>query len=889
MARTDALAGAAPRDDTVPDPGSWSLALRFARRELRGGIRGFRLFLLCLALGVAIIAAVGSVTATAIAGLERDAKALLGGDLEFRQLYQPIDPAQRAFLAENGIVSETRDMRAMARASDGNRTLTELKAVDTIYPLYGTAELDPPLELQDALGQRNGRWGAVAERALADRLGLAIGDAVSVGEVEYELRAIVEREPDRGASVFILGPRLMIADASLDATGLVQEGSLIQHHYRLALPAGGDAQAVAEAAKAEFPDALWRVRGLDEAAPSIQRFIKRTATYLTLVGLSTLLVGGVGVGNAVRAWLDGKISTVATLKCLGASQTLIYRIYLLLVSVMALVGIAIGLAIGAAVPYAIAGPLGERYQLNLEAAVHAEPLLLAAGCGFLVALAFSLFPLIRARAVPPGTLFRDLVQRMEAKPNAFDMLLLATVVAALVLLATMTAGDSFLTLWFAGGTIVAFFLFHFAARGLKHLTRRLTENEGQRGDAKHAGTRHAGTRHAGARRGPIMRLALANIGRPGAPTTSALLSLGLGLTVLVMVSLVQANLERELVRSIPAEAPAFYFIDIQGTQIDEFSTLVSEFPGVAKMETEPMLRGRITAVDGVPADRIEPGEGASWALRGDRGVTWTATPPADTELLSGEWWDEDYAGENLVSIESGVGEGLGLEPGDTITVNVLGRPITATIANLRIVDWTRLDINFVFVFSQGAFEGAPSMHIATAQIDDALSAADTETREIALQRAVTDAFPNVSAIRVRDAIAAVAQIMEGLATAISLAAMVTLAASLFVLAAAIAAQTHRRRYDAVVLKVLGATRRDIAKSFTIEYGMLGIAAAVLALILGHLAAWALVTFLLETPWGFDPAIALVIVVGGTLAAMVLGFLGTWRVLGTKAAPYLRNE
>jgi len=883
---------ATPSQGAAPDPGGWPLALKFARRELRGGIKGFRLFLLCLALGVAIIAAVGSVTASALGGLERDAKALLGGDLEFRLLYRPIDPAQQDFLDAAGTVSEVRDMRAMARASDGNRTLVELKSVDTNYPLYGEARLDPPTDLRGALAQQNGRWGAVAERALVDRLGLAIGDPVTIGTLEYELRGVIEREPDRGASVFILGPRLMVADASLEETGLVQEGSLIEYHYRLALPPDVDPIGIVEAAKAEFSDALWRVRGLDEAAPSIRRFIDRTATYLTLVGLSTLLVGGVGVGNAVRAWLDGKIATVATLKCLGASQTLIYRIYLLLVAIMALVGIAIGIAIGAVVPFAIAAPLGERYALTLEPAIYAGPLLLASGCGFLVAIAFSLWPLIRARAVPPGTLFRDLVQRMEVKPTAFDMLLLGAIVAALVLLAAITAGDRMLTLWFAGGTIVAFYLFHLAARGLKHLTRRMNESSGQRGGES--------------RRGPIMRLALANIGRPGAPTTSALLSLGLGLTVLVMVTLVQANLERELVRSIPAEAPAFYFIDIQGTQIDEFQTLVSEFPGVKAIEQEPMLRGRITVVDGVPADQIEPGEGAAWALRGDRGVTWTATPPADGELLSGEWWPEDYAGPNLVSIESGVGEGLGLEPGDTITVNVLGRPIEATIANLRIVDWTRLDINFVFVFSPGALAGAPSMHIATAQMEstqggadggvdggvdggDALSAQEIETREIALQRAVTDAFPNVSAIRVKDAIAAVASIIEGLGSAISLAAMVTLASSLLVLAAAIAAQTHRRRYDAVVLKVLGATRRDIAKSFTIEYGLLGIAAAILALILGHAAAWGLVTYLLETPWGFDPAIALAIVVGGTLAAMVLGFLGTWRVLGTKAAPYLRNE
>ena len=427
--------GMAEAPSTRGSAGSWRMAFALARRELRGGIGGFRLFLVCLALGVAIIAAVGSTTSSAIGGLTRDAKALLGGDIEFEQLYRPADDAQMQFLHSLGTVSLTRDMRAMARvptdaelaaakpatnadasadAGDGaggtvapadpalnrsDRTLIELKSVDAIYPLYGAVELAPQIDLASALGRIDGRWGAVAEAALAERLGLAIGDPVAIGETIFELRAILTREPDRGASVFILGPRLMVADGSLAETGLVQEGSLIEYHYRVALPADAsgndDAAGAIARAKAEFPEAAWRIRGLDEASPRLQRFIERTALYLTLVGLSTLLVGGVGIGNAVRAWLDGRIVTVATLKCLGAPAQLIFRTYLLLVSVMALAGIAIGIAIGATVPYIAAGPLGEKFALALVPAIYPEPLLLAAGCGFLVAIAFSLWPLIQ--------------------------------------------------------------------------------------------------------------------------------------------------------------------------------------------------------------------------------------------------------------------------------------------------------------------------------------------------------------------------------------------------------------------------------------------------------------------------------------------------------------
>src|SRR5579862_2268081 len=276
-----------------------SLALKLARRELRGGLAGFRIFIACLALGVAVIAGVGSLSAGIDAALQGDARALLGGDVDFHLFHRPASDAERAYLARAGRVSESDDMRAMARTPDGGeRSLIQLKAVDGNYPLYGEVALDPPQRLADALAFRDGHWGAVAEAGLFQRLGLKPGDLVRIGDGEFQLRAVLAHEPDALSGVFELGPRVTLALPALPSTGLIRPGALVGYSYRVKLEHGGDAASFAARAKADLPDAAWRIRGFGEAAPSLQRLLDRLTVFLTLVGLTALLVGGVGIGNA---------------------------------------------------------------------------------------------------------------------------------------------------------------------------------------------------------------------------------------------------------------------------------------------------------------------------------------------------------------------------------------------------------------------------------------------------------------------------------------------------------------------------------------------------------------------------------------------------------------
>ncbi len=837
------------------------LAWRLARRELRGGLAGFRVFLACLILGVAAIAGIGSVSESVVSGIRADARTLLGGDVDLRLTHRAATPEQLAWLdANTARRSNIAEMRAMAKTPDGNaRNLVELKAVDDAYPLFGGFRLADGTPLADALAQREGQWGAVVEERLLDKLGVGLGDTLRVGDADFRLTGIIAEEADRATRAFNLGPRLLVGFPALTATNLLQPGSLIRYHYRIEVPQGSGHRAWIARLNEQFPDAGWRTRSIDNAAPNIQRFVDRVTLFLSLVGLTALLVGGVGVGNAVKSYLDSRLATIATLKCLGGPGPLVFQLYLLQVLGLALLAIAVGVAIGAALPLIGAPLLSQSLPIEAQAGFYPMPLALAAVFGLLVTVAFSLWPLGQAREVPAASLFRAVVAPPDRRPRLLYMASLVLVVLALAGLTVATAYRPGIAAVFVVGAIVTFAIFHGAARAIIALIDRLPRP-----------------------RNPVLRLALANLSRPGTPAASVVLSLGLGLTVLSAVALIEGNLAGQIDNNIPEEAPGFYFIDIQSNQVAEFEELVKSFPAVESTESVPMLRGRLMRLNGTPVEQITPPPDFAWILRGDRGLTWARTPPKlGSRITAGEWWPADYTGEPLVSFDARAAEGFGLTVGDTLTVNVLGRAVTARIANLREIDWTTLSINFVMIFSPGLLEAAPQSYISTAKADDAT--------ELALERAITDRFPNVSAIRVKEVLEGISDILDRLSTAVrGITGLAVLAGGL-VLAGAIAATRRRRIYDSVLLKVLGATRREVLATYLIEFGLLGLVTAAVASIIGTAAAWAVIVHVMRAEWTFIPGA----VIGTTAACIaitvVAGFIGTWRALGHKAAPVLRNE
>ncbi len=838
-----------------------ALAARYARRELRTGLKGFGIFLACLALGVAAIAGVGSLASAVEGGLKADGRTLLGGDVSLRLTHKPATAEQLAWMTANtDRLSTIVELRANAfTADDARHRLVELKAVDGAYPLFGGLRLTGEQDLQVALSTVDGVRGAAAQRGLLERLDLDVGDTVRIGALTVEIRSVIEREPDRGTHAFNFGPRLMIALDALDATGLVQPGSIVRYFYRTDLPPTVTPTQFRDAAKAAFPEAGWRIRDLENAAPNIQRFVDRVGSFMTIVGLTALLVGGVGVGNAVRHFLQGKIATIATLKCLGAPSNLVMTLYLMQIGVIALIGIGIGLAIGLVAPLAAIDLLGDRLPVEARYTIYWQPLALAALFGVMVTLVFSLWPLSRARQIPGIALFRDMVAPISGFPGWPTIAVVALLAAILSLAAVATSSQPWLAAGFVIGAIGALAAFALIGVLVIRVSRLLP--------------------HA---RNARLRLAIANLHRPGGAAGGVIMSLGMGLTVLVGVALMEYNLKTQLDGALRGEIPGYYFIDLQPEQLPRFEAIAARFDPPISTTAVPMMRGRVSAMNGVPADQIVPPPQEAWILRGDRGLTWTAGPPPDPKkIVRGEWWPPDYDGPQLVSFDAGAAAAFDLQVGDTITVNVLGRDVTAEIANWRQIDWNDLGINFVMVFSPGVLSRAPMTYIATAHLD--------EDQEIALENAVVKELPNVSAIRVKEVLQGVNEILTNVGVAVRVIAVVAIVAGLLVLAGAIAAGHRKRIYDAVVMKVLGATRRDLIVAYALEYGLLGLVTAVIASIIGSAASWFVMTRLMEAPWTFAPEPVALTVAAALVCTVGAGMIGTWAALNRKAAPLLRND
>ncbi|HZZ63368.1 MAG TPA: FtsX-like permease family protein [Roseiarcus sp.] len=840
---------------------------RFALRDLRGGLAGLRIFLVCIALGVAAIVGVQSLAKALDDGLGAQGRVILGGDASFSLIHRRLSPQERAFLGRYGALSTIATMRAMARIESGDAALVEVKAVEPSWPMIGAATFEPSMSTAQALAESDGSFGAAAEETLLARLHLKIGDTFRLGEATFVLRAVVVNEPDRLAVGIGLGPRVLISQAALNATGLVQPGSLVRWTTRVVMggpggaPDGSAVKALIRKADEAFPQAGWETRSRLNVSPDFTRDLNRFAEFLTLTGLLSLVVGGVGVANAAQGFVERKRTSLAILKAIGATGAGVVLLALVEFAVVALAGALAGAAIGAAIPFIVNRLFADIIPIPLAPSVDPLLMLLGLAYGLLTALAFSIPPLGRAHDLPVTTLIRDLAEERQGRPRARYIISATFAGGALVALAIAASPQRTIAAAVAVATLAAFVALRLVASGVKFAARR-----------------------AGAARLVELRLALAAIHRPGALTASVVLSLGLGLTALVALTLIDFNMRNELSRSQPGVTPSFFFLDLRSSQAAAFRDFLGrEAPG-AKISEVPMMRGRFVEIAGKPVAQVHASDKVAWALEGDRGVTFSAGVPEGSEVVAGTWWPSDYSGPPLVSLEKEVADGLGLKIGDTVVVNVLGRDVAARVANLRKVNWRSFAINFVLVYSPNTFKGAPFSEL----VSTALPPDYGPDKEIALLRAAAQDFPTVASVRVREALKAVEGLLAKLALAIRAATGVALLTSVLVLAGALSANRRARLADATILKILGATRTRLTAMFLMEYAMLGGATAVFGVGAGALTAYLVVKRIMFSDFVFDWTSALAAAVGGLLFTIGLGMIGAWRILGLKPAAFLRE-
>ncbi len=814
--------------------------------------------MLCLIFGVASIATIGSLRGAIEAGLNSNGQVFLGGDAEIELTYRRASPQENDWMAQQSLQkSEILDFRSMAVARDNSkRILTQVKAVDAAYPLVGEIVLSNDMGLPEALAGQNDLPGAVVAPALLRRLLLNLGDIMQLGEQEFVVMATLEKEPDNFSN-FALGPRSIVLAQDLEGSGLLSQGTIFSSKYRLILPKGIDFDTAKAMFEADWATAGGKWKDARNASPGAARAIDRLSTFLVLIGLSGLVVGGIGVSAAVQAFVAKKTGNIAVLKTLGATPRQIFWIYTLQIIAYTVAAVILGVLLGAVAPFLARPFLPESLSAVAVISVYPAALLEAATYGALAAAIFSIWPLAQTEQIRPANLFRG--GTPQSWPATRYIIVLVILLGAALWGTVQFSGSIAMTMWLLGGISLALLFLALMAGLFKLILKQVVRGKSLQGRL-------------------ALRAAVSAIASGTERAGPVVMGIGLGLAVLAAVGQIDGNLRNSMTKSLPDKAPSFFFLDIQSSQLEEFNQRLSDNTEVDRVETAPMLRGLVTQINSKPAAEVG---GDHWVLRGDRGISYAAKMPEKTSLTAGQWWPDDYSGPAQISFSAEAAEEIGIGLGDSLTLNVLGRDITATITSLRNVDFSNAGMGFVILLNASALAGAPHSHIATVYA--------SEAAEIPILDELGQAFPNVTGIQIREAVLMVSGIVSSIASAASIGAIATLITGFLILIGAASVSSKQRAYETAILKTLGATHREILVSFALRSAMVGALAASVALGVGLLGGWAVSSFVFKSSFEIIWSNAALIIFGGVCATLITGVLFALGPLSQSAAAELRHR
>ncbi|MCB2073211.1 MAG: FtsX-like permease family protein [Novosphingobium sp.] len=834
---------------------AWSAAWRIARRDLSARFRGLRLLLVCLFLGVGAIAAIGTLTGSIERELAGRGRAILGGDIEAEVWQRGLTPEERDAFSALGKLSQGTRMQAMAAAGDLTAPVA-LKAVDDSWPLVGKLRL-----LDGRLVGAPPAGSAWLAEGAAERLGVAPGEQVQIGGQELTVGGIVAEDPEQLGEGFALGASAITRSEIPERAGLTAPGAMFRTKARVTLDPGRNPQAVVESLEKQFPDAGFRFRTRDKAAPGAERFVARMGEFLVLVGLAALVIAGIGIGGGVSSYLEARRNSIATLKVLGATSGDIARIYLLQIGAAALAGSLAGLAAGVLVTPLLARALGTLLPVTPGFVFDTGALAKATAYGLLVALVFAAPPLVRARAFPAMALMRARISPLSLRRKEL-LLPVGIGLAAIIALALASAAQIQVTALFLAGAAVMLALLGGLGWAIRRLAVRLPRP-----------------------RDPILRAGLANLHRPAAQTGALVTALGFGLSAFVLLAAIQTSLEANIMARVPNRAPDYFVLDVPRDRQEDFRSAVLQTVPGADIRMVPNLRGKILAYGPEGrmtrvADLAEIPDDA-WFLRGERGLTYSDDLPEGSTLVAGEWWPKDYSGEPLVSIDEELAEATGLKIGDRLTIGLLGVERTARIASFRRLDWDSMGFNYVLVFSPNTLTDAPHNLAATIDVPGG-------ERSSGLLRQLAQAFPSTSVIETGTLLTDARALLTQMSTAILAAASVAVLAGLAVLLGAIAAARASRTYDNVILRVLGASRKQLLILQLAEYGLLAAILALVSLAIGSMIAWAIIVEMFDFDWLPDWPRVIAVLLAGLGVVLAFALAGSLPLLRAKPARALRE-
>lgn len=794
-----------------------TLAARIAVRDMRGGARSLWLLVAGVFVGAAAVALVGAVSTSLIDASRQGAVQAVGGDLSLRLFHRPPSDTELAVLRRQGEVAVTAELRPMARAlhaatgDTGAAHLIELKGVDMDYPLYGEVKVRPSFSLYENLNQQGGVYGAVADQALFDALDVELGDSLLIGDAQYQLRGVLVAEPDRAFRAFTLGPRVMVLNESFPAAAIADEGAEVYFYARIRLPEGqrtaDDARAALDRIDLAFPDAGWRMVNAHDGVPGLERTLAMAHVLLLFIGLGVMLIGGAGISGAMRAHIAAKMEVAAILKSIGTPPNVIALALGLQAMAAATAGAVLGVALGAFGPVLAAGALADQLPFVLDTVPAAKPLAAAALFGMLVAALFAWWPLMGVRDVSARVLLRERIDHIPVRASRAVWLGAGTLCVLIAAVVFWASPMPVLTGAFLIGALALAVFFLSLGKGVARAAKVLARG-----------------RSAG------LRLGLGGLYRAGAPTGSVVMALGLTLTVLVVLDGIGQAARGHVARVLPDRAPDLVAFSLSAATAGRMQAEAEATGLIERRRAMPFLHARVQAIRGVPVQELKIPGSLGWVVRGDRGVSFSENPPAGGDIVQGEWWTAMEARGTAFSLDADVARKLRLEPGDEISLNVLGRVVTGPIKNLRRVDWTGLDLDFPIIATPGALEGVPHTFAA------ALKAPPGQA--VALETFLKARFPDVPLIRVADVLASLRQALDVVVTGLSVAAWMCGLGALVVLTGSVLQGLGPRLDEAVLFKVLGARRAQLLRQLAVEFAALGVVVALVAVPLGLGVAFA---------------------------------------------------
>ncbi|MCW5960038.1 MAG: FtsX-like permease family protein [Pyrinomonadaceae bacterium] len=832
-------------------------------REIRSSWRRLLFFFLCIAIGVGSVVALRSLIQNLAHAVGGDARALMTADLEIISTndFTPTEIAKIEEVINRSSIVEARNeaitVSSMAKPVDPDNesfSVVELKGIEPPFPLVGDFIVDgKPFDFK-LLEDR----GAVVAPILLEDLKIKVGDRIKIGEIEFTIRGAFQEEPG-GTGGFRLGPRVFIEKKAFDEAGLTASRGRINR--RILYRTADNPTALVRELREELKGTTLRVRSYRESQERLGENFARTENYLSLTGLLILVLGGVGVWNVARVFVEQKRKSVAVLKCLGASGTRIITVYLLQILTLGFIGSLFGVFLAQLTLWGAQSQFGSELPKEMSYAVNFSTASQGILLGVLISLLFSALPLLQVRTIKPNLLLRDENNRNLRRMDWTRTIFTIVSIAGLLGLAVWQAGSVLVGSFFLVGLALTSLILYTAAFVLTFFVKRM----------KKLGSFS-------------LAQAINSLYRPGNQTRIILLAVGLGTFVVLSVQFLQANLIREFDFTRNSRLPSLFFIDIQKSQVDELRSIVIAASG-EEPQAIPTIRARISHINGEPIDFQSP------EVRQEQGrigrefaVTYRPNLDENETVIAGDWWNDPKTSDvPQVSLSKDIAQDLRVVLGDSITFDISGKKVTARVDNIREIDLRNTRTAFVFVFAPGVLDDAPQTFIAT------VLKKLPETERTRLQRNVIDRFPNIQIFDIADIVAAVQNLINNFVLAISFVGGFVILSGILILIGSVALTKSQRIYENAVLKTLGAKRATLTAILFTEYGLLGILAGMIGTGFAVLLSWAVSRFVLNIEWEFNAGLTVLGILVTTILVTLIGALASFDVLFRKPLATLRSQ